>query len=101
MSGMLSTPVITANQGPSDAGTAATIPLAIAETMPVPLSTPTSTAAANTIATTETIEDACDLIAATWSSCFGKLTTSATAVAATKTRASGRMSMSSRVKGRR
>ena len=62
MSGMLSTPVITANHGPSAGGTAATIPLAIAMTMPVPLSTPTSTAAANTIATTETIDDACDLM---------------------------------------
>jgi hypothetical protein len=60
---MLSRPVITANQGPSGSGTAATMPWAIAVTIPVPLSTPTSTAAANTIAATETIEVACDLMA--------------------------------------
>ncbi len=48
------------------------------------------------MATTGTIEDACALIWVTWSSGFGKLTTSAIAVAATNTSASGRMSSPSR-----
>jgi len=48
VSGMLSTPVITAIHAPSSGGTAATIASAIAVTIPVPESIPTSTAAANT-----------------------------------------------------
>ena len=97
VSGMLSTPVITANQGPSSGGTAATIPFAIADTIPVPESTPTSTAAANTMATTVTIDVACDLMLASCSSGFGKFTTSAMAVAPMNTRESGSTSRPSRV----
>ena len=97
VSGMLSTPVITANQGPSSGGTAATIAFAIADTIPVPESTPTSTAAANTIATTVTIDVACDLMLASWSSGFGKFTTSAMAVAPMNTSDSGSTSRPSSV----
>src|SRR5580765_1509016 len=89
---MLSTDVITANHGPSDAGTIETIQVAIALTIPVPESTPTSTAAANTIATTCTIDEACALTCSAWSFGLGKLTTSAIAAAPTNTSDSGSLS---------
>ena len=61
VNGMLSNPVITANHGPSAGGTTLTMASAIAVTMPVPSRSPTSTAAANTMATTATMELACAL----------------------------------------
>ena len=57
VNGRLSTPVTTAKCGPSPEGMTSSSQCAIASTMPVPWNTPMSTAAANTIATTETMLD--------------------------------------------
>lgn len=59
VSGRLSTPAMVARCGPKLAGMTSTIHKAIASTMPVPLSTPVNTDAANTNATTDTTLAAC------------------------------------------
>ena len=57
--------------------TTCTTQSAIAVTMPVPFSTPTSTPAASTIETTPTMLGACATISSAWLRSFGKLITSA------------------------
>ena len=71
------------------------IQFAIASTMPVPLSTPTSTPAASTIETTPTMLGACATISSAWLLSFGKFTTSATAAPTMKTYGSGKRSSTS------
>ena len=61
VSGTLSAPAMIARCGPKLVGMMSTSQAAIASTMPVPLSTPVSTDAAKTSATTDTTLEACAL----------------------------------------
>src|SRR6478609_2081262 len=87
--GMLSTPVMTAMNGPMEDGMIWTSQADIASTMPVPLRTPVRTAAAMTMLTTATMEGACAMSWAPWSLTLGKLTSRAMAAPTMNTNGSG------------
>ncbi|MDF2492858.1 MAG: hypothetical protein K0Q58_1436 [Microbacterium sp.] len=87
--------MITARNGPIESGITCVIHPAMAVTMPVPPSTPTSTPAASTIDTTPTMLGACATISSACIFSFGKLMIRATAAPTMNTNASGKMSITS------
>lgn len=65
--------------------------------MPVPLSTPTRTLAANTMETTPTMLEEWATISVAWSLILGKFTARARPAPIMKTKASGKISATSRI----
>ena len=80
VAGMEINPVRTASSGPIEDGITSTSQALMASTMPVPESTPVSTAAASTMETTAITDEAWEEIIFAWSEIFGKFTSRATAV---------------------